>query len=351
MEQAQAKDNVVIPGNLVFYIDFFDFTNHEATKPNMTMEDIYKHLYPEGLPEREKQIRDRVVKLGNEEKQQVINLVINDYKEVPADVLKYEPDKTLEEYKADLQKILEEGDFYTCQYYNVKHDQWCGWDEVGYYFVKGGWPFTAGTEALYLCICSRGLGSETLIVDEFGTTGLESGTGIVEAMNGWTDEPLEEMVEKNKRGELVVFEYDEGPVLIIPPGYDRKKIYEWILETFNQEESMDDLPEEVQYLCEKDLAGGKLFRDLFEAKNKIRGQHGPFISAVVRAFLQRGQWTSCNAWRNLDAELMNREQINEYLDMTGATIDELQDAKCLVLRTCAEKWKDGSLPTEPCSGC
>lgn len=76
-----------------------------------------------------------------------------------------------------------------------------------------------------------------------------------------------------------------------------------------------------------------------------------FFSAAVRALLNPGKWTSTSNDGCIEAELMNKDQLREYLNFTSLHIDDLDLAECDVLKTCYDLYKHNMLPSEEFKGC
>jgi len=186
----------------------------------------------------------------------------------------------------------------------------------------------------YLIICSRGPGSETIVVRSVERRKIK-GPLTSDIM------PVEEQLEKFGVTEVVQEWNDEGPILAIPASASipLDKIYKWLVWDNSRE---NDLPDEL----EPDLQ--KILREV-DAAHKEAGQ--AVLSAKLRAFLSPGLWTSCNSWRKLDLEIPSVAQFEQLMKATGQTAAELGKWNCKVMQEAAKRYTAGELTDEDFSGC
>lgn len=192
-------------------------------------------------------------------------------------------------------------------------------------------------KAVYLIICSRGGGTETIttsnpLAQEDYPDESDDGSNELTLDNitpfdpitatDWGDRPLTERMvqEKLNRNELVIGGLDEGNVYLVPEGMT-----------------------EIEFLrqalaCEIKFGG-------YEGTSPLGSQ---LISALLRALIANlNTWTSCNAWRKLDVELMSKEQFEMYMEVTGRQLNDLlTEPHCRVLRESAKLYYVGTSPKQ-----
>jgi hypothetical protein len=171
----------------------------------------------------------------------------------------------------------------------------------------------------YLIICSRGLGSETITVDNI--TGQRDGIEFLEASE----------IEFEKFGvcEVTTNFNDEGQVIGVPAGTKPLKgIYEW------------------------------LKNDMQVQNENYPGDYGPaYLSACLRVFLTNAigndgsPWTSVNGWRKVEIELPSKSQFELLMGVTGETAKQLGKWDCAVFKEAAERYLEGTLPEHEFPGC
>ena len=191
----------------------------------------------------------------------------------------------------------------------------------------------------YLIICSRGPGSETIVVDN-----VSDRRDAIHFYEGSEDQ----FKKIGACGAEADFN-DEGPIIAVPKGTKPlKAIYELI--KFDNERWEADLttplgddPESLKRM--EDL------RKEFEENNQA------YLSACIRAFLPSNlkpddnPWTSCNAWRKLEIEIPNKSQFEALMEATGETAGQLEQWNCKVMKEAARLYLEGNLPEREFPGC
>lgn len=202
-------------------------------------------------------------------------------------------------------------------------------------------------KAVYVIVCSRGPGSETIVSEEIDVVKQQDGSYL------WTellDDPDEDpsfnklQIDEIYNGVPVAW-YDEGPILFVSDDMSDSTVLGALLKCFEDDgEGFLDL---IDNLVERDSSLDKLLREMQKAKLE---NVGAFTSAIIRSYLQRSVWTSCDAWRNLEIEIMSKEQVDRYMEFTGTTIEVMLASDCKVLKECAGLYPD-NLPKENARGC
>ena len=196
----------------------------------------------------------------------------------------------------------------------------------------------------YLIICSRGLGSETMVVQD-----------VTERRNEvmFMDNPYgnsEDQFQKFGACEAEADWNDEGPIIAVPKSTKPlKNIYQWLLfDTKRLGEQNGEIEE------------GTELSKFMEQINKVNSENGDaYLSACIRAFLPskisssnlEGIWTSCNAWRDLDLEIPSKEQFLALTEAMGLTGEQLVNWNCRVLRESLNRLLLGTLTNEEFVGC
>jgi hypothetical protein len=171
----------------------------------------------------------------------------------------------------------------------------------------------------YLIICSRGPGTETITTKkmtrdelttfEFDDTAIEDFNAVGIA-SGQTEDT------------------DEGPVICMPKHkMELNKLWQWlVLDTARSAEA-----EPIQI---DDIFKHELFA---------------YVSALFRAFVidnittDENPWTSVNAWRNIESEILTIEQFKKVLEALQTTPQQLLQTNCAVLKECAMRYENGTL--------
>jgi hypothetical protein len=177
-------------------------------------------------------------------------------------------------------------------------------------------------KVLYLIICSRGPGSETIVVRDLLDAVWEDDEGRFEIF-GWNDSNGQDIEESQipallAAGHVVEGQMDEGPVFLWPTGMSKKDFLQAMIASDLRYREMDER-EEVEYQI--------------------------FVSAMVRAFLVRpGVWTSCGAWRKLDLEFLTKKEFEEYLAVTDQSLETCLAHPCPVIKESAKLYQQGESP-------
>ena len=214
----------------------------------------------------------------------------------------------------------------------------------------------------YLIICSRGPGSETMVVDNVSDRR--------DSLRFYEDS--EDQFKKIGAYEAGADFSDEGPVIAVPRGTKPlKAIYEWIkqdvasLEAENGPDffSSSRLLGALQLIEKAMVEHGAKSEEVQEirkqAENSAAEQPEPknyrqsYISACIRAFLPNEicAWTSVNGWRDVEIEIPSMAQFEALMEATGETAEQLGQWKCAVLKAAAKGYLDGTLPEREFPGC
>ena len=215
-------------------------------------------------------------------------------------------------------------------------------------------------EGKYVIVCSRGPGSETIITQSFQAIRKDDGKLYhdEDAFRVYLTEE-EEMSDEEVVAELEEFDndpiptdtlfgievmwQDEGPVLFTDEFTTDEDIYKCLVHCFAiNEQELDFDPSDE----EGDEELKTLLEDMYKAKIEIAGA---FASAVLRSWLNPGVWTSVNAWRNLECEVLTKEDVDRYCKFADIGVADLEIQGCGVLAECAKRYPD-NLPSST-SGC
>lgn len=201
-------------------------------------------------------------------------------------------------------------------------------------------------KALYITICSRGPGTETIVVQDLLRDPLDDGEvdeplwtlddlcpvdcditkDQLKTLSDGSDRSLEldeRMVQlKLNEGKVVAGELDEGPVYLMPKGMSEKDFMAKIMEV------------------ERRLDEGNWSTEHTEK----------MLSAILRAVIVVGEWTSVGAWRKLDHELLTKEHLEKYMEVMEVDTAMLLTHHCPVLRRAAELYEGNNSP-KVASGC
>lgn len=219
-------------------------------------------------------------------------------------------------------------------------------------------------KALYCIVCSRGPGTETIVVEDMlletdGDTGTtvspeeiferiwprESEEIKVEALEEATKEAL---IAKKllADGKIEIAFYDEGVIYLCPPNTTFKEVMQKVGE----------------------VETGGIDGEIYETD---KDQHN-YVSAVIRAFVCGPNiWTSVSGWRKdaVETETMTKEQVEKFIEVlridvcrkalglpefesTGNEQGALQlmlTSECPVISVSAQKYLAGTSPTK-CRG-
>jgi len=218
----------------------------------------------------------------------------------------------------------------------------------------------------YLIICSRGPGSETMVVDNVSKHR--------DALHFY--ESSEDQFTKIGACEAGADFNDEGPIIAVPRGTKTlKAIYEWIrqdvanLEAENGADffSSSRLLGIMQKIEKAMVEHGTQSEQAEEARRLLdkfaEDQPSPvsyrqaFISACIRAFLPTeiredgNPWTSVKGWRNAEVEIPNKSQFEALMDAAGETAEQLGKWDCAVLKEATKRYLEGKLPEREFPGC
>lgn len=218
----------------------------------------------------------------------------------------------------------------------------------------------------YLIICSRGPGSETIVVDNVSNRR--------DALHFY--EGSEDQFKKIGVCEAGADFNDEGPVIAVPKDTKPlKAIYEWIKQDVAslEAENGDDffgssrLLGVMQKIEEAMIQHGSQSGETNEMR-KLAGKFAElqflsvtnrqaYISACIRAFLPNetsedgNPWTSINGWRNVEIEIPNKSQFEALMEAAGETAEQLGKWDCAVLKEAAKRYLEGKLPEREFPGC
>lgn len=218
----------------------------------------------------------------------------------------------------------------------------------------------------YLIICSRGPGSETMVVDNVSNRR--------DALHFY--EGSEDKFKKIGVCEASTDFNDEGPVIAVPKDTKPlKAIYEWIKQdvTSLEAENAADFFSSSRLLgimqkIQKEIVEHGVDSEQAEEARKLADKSAEeqplpvsyrqaYISACIRAFLpssideDNNPWTSVNGWRNVEVEIPNKSQFEALLEATGETAEQLGKWDCAVLKEAAKRYLDGSLLEREFPGC
>jgi hypothetical protein len=197
----------------------------------------------------------------------------------------------------------------------------------------------------YLIICSRGPGSETITVDKVTEQAKE-----IE----FSETAEQEYKEFGVCGADASFN-DEGPILCVPVGtMPLRGVYRWLV---YDNERWKDSRGEVASALERVGAEQKFTNLAAQVNDIVDSVEQAFISACFRVFLTPhinrtdNPWTSVNAWRSLEVEMLSKEQFDVTMVAMDMTAEKLLGYDCAVLREAATRYLQGALPVRPFQGC
>ena len=218
----------------------------------------------------------------------------------------------------------------------------------------------------YLIICSRGPGSETMVVDNV--------SGRRDSLRFY--EGSEDQFKKIGACAASADFNDEGPIIAVPRGTKPlKAIYEWIRQdvaSLEAENGADFFSSSrllgIMQTIEKSMVEhgtqSEQAEDARRLADKFAEDQPPpvsyrqaYISACIRAFLPKeigedgNPWTSVNGWRNAEVEISNKSQFEALLEATGETAEQLGQWECTVLKEAAKRYLEGKLPEREFPGC
>ena len=218
----------------------------------------------------------------------------------------------------------------------------------------------------YLIICSRGPGSETIVVDN-----VSNRRDVLHFYEG-----SEDQFKKIGACEAGADFNDEGPIIAVPRGTKPlKAIYEWIKQDvasleaengpdmFNTNYLLGALQLIEKTMAEHGADSEEVQEMRKQAENFAAEQPEPknyrqsYISACLRAFVPNkigedgNPWSSVNAWRNVVIEIPNKEQFEALMEATGETAEQLGKWDCAVLKEAARLYLEGKLPEREFPGC
>jgi|SRR5208283_843002 len=195
----------------------------------------------------------------------------------------------------------------------------------------------------YLIICSRGPGSETIVVDNV--------SGRRDALHFY--EGSEDQFKKIGTCEASADFNDEGPVIAVPAGTKPlKAMYAWL------KNYCDVVDAEYAVGTESTTSSDPETRAILEKLDKHHAETRiAFLSACIRAFLPSeigedgNPWTSVNGWRNADVEIPSKSQFEALIEATGETAEQLGKWECAVVKEAAKRYLEGKLPEREFPGC
>jgi hypothetical protein len=218
----------------------------------------------------------------------------------------------------------------------------------------------------YLIICSRGPGSETIVVDNVSNRR--------DALHFY--EGSETQFKKIGACEAGADFNEEGPIIAVPGGTKPlKAIYEWIKQDvasledqngadfFSSSRLLGIMQKVEKMMVEHGAKSEEVQEIRKQAENFAAERPEPFsyrqayISASLRAFLpreireDRNPWTSVNGWRNVEVEIPNRSQFEAPREATGETAEQLGKWDCAVVKEAAKRYLEGKLPEREFPGC
>ena len=218
----------------------------------------------------------------------------------------------------------------------------------------------------YLIICSRGPGSETIVVDN-----VSNRRSAVHFYEG-----LEDQFKKIGACEAGADFNDEGPIIAIPKGTKPlKAIYEWIKQDvanieaenggdfFSSSRLLGVMQKIEKAMIEHGSQSGET-NEMRKLADKFAEEQPPpvsyrqaYISACLRAFLptsigeDNNPWTSINGWRKVEIEIPNKSQFKALMEATGETAEQLGMWDCAVLKQAVKQYTEGTLPEREFPGC
>ena len=218
----------------------------------------------------------------------------------------------------------------------------------------------------YLIICSRGPGSETIVVDNVSNR--RSALHFYEGS--------EDQFKNIGACEAGADFNDEGPLIAVPRGTKPlKAIYEWIkqdvasLEAENGADFFSSshllgIMEKIEKAMVDHGVDSEQAEEARKLADKFAEEQPPpvsykqaHISACIRAFLPSdigedgNPWTSVNGWRKVELEIPNKVQFEALMESTGETAEQLGKWDCAVLRDAAKRYLEGKLPEREFPGC
>ena len=218
----------------------------------------------------------------------------------------------------------------------------------------------------YLIICSRGPGSETIVVDNVSNR--RSALHFHEGAEAQFKEigACEAGADFN----------DEGPIIAVPTGTKPlKAIYEWIKQDVGNLEAENGtdffrssrllgVMQKIEKAMIKHGAQSEETNEMRKLAEKFANEQPlsvnyrqAYISACLRAFLPSeisedgNPWTSVNGWRNVNVEIPSKSQFEALMEATGETADQLGNWDCTVLQEASKRYLEGKLPEREFPGC
>ncbi|MGO9019614.1 MAG: hypothetical protein ACLQVJ_14820 [Syntrophobacteraceae bacterium] len=195
----------------------------------------------------------------------------------------------------------------------------------------------------YLIICSRGPGSETIVVDNVSNRR--------DALQFY--EGAEDQFKRIGACEAGANFNDEGPVIAVPAGTKPlKAMYAWL------KNYCDVVDAEYAVGTESTRSTDPETLAILEKLDKKMSEtRSAFLSACIRAFLPSkigsdgNPWTSVNGWRKLEIEVPNRVQFEALMEATGETAEQLGKWDCAVLKEASKRYLEGTLSEREFPGC
>jgi len=191
----------------------------------------------------------------------------------------------------------------------------------------------------YLIICSRGPGSETIVVDNVSNR---------RSALHFYDESEAQFKEIGACEADADFN-DEGPVIAVPAGTKPlKAMYAWL------KNYCDVTDAEYAVGTESTRSTAPETRAILEKLDKQHAEtRSAFLSACLRAFLpsEIGAWTSVNGWRGVEIEITSKSQFEALMEATGETAEQLGLGECVVLKAAAKRYLEGKLAEREFPGC
>lgn len=204
------------------------------------------------------------------------------------------------------------------------------------------------TRLLYAIVCSRGPGSETIVVrdlmQDVDDQGIYTHPRAVRHPREWMENAN---VHLNNRALTTM--HEEGIVYALAADVTDHELWELVKVT---EDHYDELANEEDEEVLKALTPGSDYSELCKQTSTNIIKSAPALrSAMLRAFLvPEGTWTSVNGWRNPEQEILTSEQIEKHMLFEQCLPADLATHRCAVLALSAQHYING-MSLEADRGC
>jgi len=197
------------------------------------------------------------------------------------------------------------------------------------------------TRMLYAIVCSRGPGSETIVVRDLLEADGEG--GLDEAKRD--PRGYMENADVHLGGRALTTMDEEGVVYALAADITDHELWTLVKAT---EDHYDELMNEENDQVLKALTPGSEALELYMRTSTDIIKSAPALrSAMLRAFIASpGIWTSVNGWRSVENEVLTREQMDKYMLLEQCTVEDLLAYDdCEVLQLSAKRYIAGESPS------